>query len=163
MTNQLKEFLNSFSLEDLEMIKQEKIKLQLENGKLPDIKITLEELIENLKAIDLTDIFYDSTLIEKELLNFDFSILKANDLKEFAPILGELTNGNCHMQSLLLVAYIVNDLELIKAAQAIKKLDDARYYVKIIHVRHEVANFIMSVGEKKFGKESWKEYIYYNL
>jgi hypothetical protein len=67
------------------------------------------------------------------------------------------------MQSLLLVAYIVNDLELIKAAQAIKKLDDARYYVKIIYVRHEVANFIMSVGEKKFGKESWKEYIYYNL
>ena len=125
-------------------------------------RISKKDMKKLNKYIFKEQVFY-SVRNYKEKHLVDLSKIKKDELYKFEEILWELTQANEHFVSALLVAYIVGDKELLEATKAVRVLFDFKYYIDLNQTKHTVLNFLMSAGEKKFGKKNWHKYVYVNL
>ena len=89
-----------------------------------------------------------------KLSKLDVSASK-EDLSKYSKELEELTDSNNHSESLVLVAKIVGNPQLLGLAEACLKIVELERHQPISKYAYSVYERLMTAGERKFGEEEW--------
>lgn len=121
----------------------------------------LKKEIKNLKdkKIEQNYLNLNDSELKEFVNNSKNESLKDNYLSKFSEIIKEFTNTNYHTKNLLLIAYIVEDRELLEVTKAINTIKNYPYYIDLNEFKHNVYQSLMNIGREKFGKDNWKKYI----
>ncbi|TDT66940.1 hypothetical protein EDC55_1306 [Allofrancisella inopinata] len=84
------------------------------------------------------------------------------NLKDFAEVFADMTEKNQHMESLLLMAKLVENERIIEVVKAINNIIAYENFNPIASYRDKIYAQINELGRQKYGQDSWDKNIYSN-